>query len=111
MDELTRLRCRPLGPEAAMTAPQIEAHLARVAGWAVADGRLSKLFTFADFHHTMAFVNAVAWIAHAQDHHPDLAVGYGACKVAFSTHSAGGITLNDFICAARIDALRDDAAA
>ena len=53
----------------------------------------------------MAFVNALAWIAHVEDHHPDLAVSYSRCTVRFNTHSVGGISINDFICAAKVDAL------
>ncbi|WP_018862823.1 MULTISPECIES: 4a-hydroxytetrahydrobiopterin dehydratase [unclassified Thioalkalivibrio] len=68
---------------------------------------IQRSFKFKNFHETMAFVNAVAWIAHVEDHHPDLAVGYNRCSVQFSTHAVGGLTENDFICAARIDALFD----
>ncbi len=77
------------------------------AGWRISDdGRsLLRAFAFADFFETMAFVNAVAWIANVEDHHPDLEVGYDRCRVAFSTHSVGGLSDNDFICAARVDAL------
>lgn len=71
----------------------------------VPGGSLTKTFTLTDFHHTMAFVNAVAWIAHEQDHHPDLAVSYKHCTISWSTHSVGGLSINDFICAARVDAL------
>jgi 4a-hydroxytetrahydrobiopterin dehydratase len=53
----------------------------------------------------MAFVNAVAWIAHREDHHPDLAVSYNRCRVEWSTHSVGGLSENDFICAAHIEAM------
>ena len=66
--------------------------------------RIEKTFRFADYYRTMAFVNAVASIAHREDHHPDLAVHYDRCVVAWSTHSAGGVTLNDCICAAKTDA-------
>jgi len=70
------------------------------------DGKsLRRAFVFEDFYRTMAFVNAVAWIASAEDHHPDLEVGYNYCRVAFATHSVGGLSENDFICAAKIDAL------
>jgi 4a-hydroxytetrahydrobiopterin dehydratase len=81
--------------------------MAQVHEWQLADDRksLSRLFRFTDFHHTMAFVNALAWIAHQEDHHPDLEVGYNRCTVHYSTHAAQGLTLNDFICAAHIDAL------
>ena len=60
---------------------------------------------FKDFFHTMSFVNALAHIANATDHHPDLEVGYDYCRITYSTHSIGGLSDNDFICAARIDAL------
>ncbi|SMC22204.1 pterin-4-alpha-carbinolamine dehydratase [Andreprevotia lacus DSM 23236] len=73
--------------------------------WLVLGGKLEKTFRFKDFYQTMAFVNAVAYIANQQDHHPDLEVTYSRCRVVWSTHSAGGLSRNDFICAARIDAL------
>ena len=76
-------------------------------GWTRKGGAIERRFKFKDFHHTMAFVNAVAWIAHREDHHPDLAVGYDHCGVTWSTHSAGGLTRNDYICAARTGALVD----
>ncbi|MCG5534980.1 4a-hydroxytetrahydrobiopterin dehydratase [Ectothiorhodospira mobilis] len=78
--------------------------------WSLDDaGRvLRRTLRFEDFHHTMAFVNAVAWIAHRQDHHPDLEVGYNTCRVHFSTHAIGGLSDNDFICAARVDRLLQD---
>ena len=81
--------------------------LRQVGGWAVdpADGMLHKTFAFPDFHRTMAFVNAVAWIAHAQDHHPEITVSYNRCTLRWNTHSVGGLSVNDFICAARVDAL------
>lgn len=60
---------------------------------------------FRNFFHTMSFVNAVAHIANAEDHHPDLEVGYGYCRVKYHTHAIGGLSENDFICAAKIDAL------
>lgn len=71
-----------------------------------ADGHvISRDYHFSNFHQTMAFVNALAWIAHSEDHHPDLEVGYRHCLVRYSTHSIGGLSENDFICAAHIDAL------
>lgn len=93
----------------ALTAPQAAVLLAQVQGWAVdasvPGGVLHRSFKFPDFHRTMAFVNAVAWIAHQQDHHPDLAVSYDRCTLRWSTHSAHGLSINDFICAARVDQL------
>ncbi len=79
--------------------------MAKVPGWRQADGAIRRSYRFADFHQTMAFVNAVAWIAHTEDHHPDLTVAYNRCELAWSTHSVGGLSINDFICAARVDAL------
>ncbi|HKJ10521.1 MAG TPA: 4a-hydroxytetrahydrobiopterin dehydratase [Gammaproteobacteria bacterium] len=66
---------------------------------------ISRAFRFKNYYHTMAFVNAVAWVAHQEDHHPDLEVGYNRCRVRYSTHAIGGLSENDFICAAKIDRL------
>lgn len=66
---------------------------------------ITRTFAFGNYYETIAFVNAVAWIANSEDHHPDLEVGYNRCKVTFSTHSIGGLSDNDFICAARLDDL------
>jgi 4a-hydroxytetrahydrobiopterin dehydratase len=106
MNPLTSLHCQPLEGQPPMAEAEIHAHLARVPGWVLHDGAIEKSYRFDDFHRTMAFVNALAWIAHAEDHHPDLAVSYGRCTVRFNTHSVGGISINDFICAAKVDALR-----
>ncbi|KPJ95190.1 MAG: pterin-4-alpha-carbinolamine dehydratase [Gammaproteobacteria bacterium SG8_11] len=69
------------------------------------DQYIHKTFKFKNYYETMAFVNAVAWIANREDHHPDMEVGYNRCVVRYSTHSVGGLSENDFICAAKIDAL------
>jgi 4a-hydroxytetrahydrobiopterin dehydratase len=66
---------------------------------------ISKTYKFKNYYETMAFVNATAWISHREDHHPDLAVGWGQCTVSYTTHAIGGLSENDFICAAKIDAL------
>jgi 4a-hydroxytetrahydrobiopterin dehydratase len=79
--------------------------LTQVMGWQLGPDTLHKTFQTADYHRTMALVNAIAWIAHEQDHHPDLHVGYNRVTVHWSTHSVGGLSINDFICAARIEAL------
>ncbi len=105
MHPLATQHCRPLEGEPALDAAQIDHHLAAAPGWALVDGAIQKRYDFADYHRTMAFVNALAWIAHAEDHHPDLLVSYSRCTVRFNTHSVGGISLNDFICAAKVDAL------
>ncbi|OSZ74788.1 4a-hydroxytetrahydrobiopterin dehydratase [Hydrogenophaga sp. IBVHS1] len=77
-------------------------------GWKLIEGSLEKTYTFANFYETMAFVNALAWIAHREDHHPDLAVSYSRCTVRFNTHDVGGISVSDFHCAAAVDALQKD---
>jgi 4a-hydroxytetrahydrobiopterin dehydratase len=106
---LHQQRCAHQSGPALSPAAQ-QAMLTQVQGWAVdatvVGGVLHQSFTFPNFHDTMAFVNAVAWIAHQQDHHPDMAVSYNRCTVRWSTHSVGGLSLNDFICAARVDQLR-----
>jgi 4a-hydroxytetrahydrobiopterin dehydratase len=66
---------------------------------------IRREFRFKNFYETMAFVNAVAWISHREDHHPDLELGYNRCVVHYSTHAISGLSENDFICAARVDAL------
>ena len=80
--------------------------LAQVPGWSVADGRLQRDFAFRDFHQTIDFVNALAAMIHQQDHHPELIITYCHCVVHYHTHSAAGaVSQNDFICAAKADAL------
>ena len=91
-----------------LTPDEITSLLHAVRGWeyvSQGNGLICKTFVFADFGKTMAFVNAVAWIAHREDHHPDMHVGCGQCQLCFSTHSIRGISMNDFICAAKIEAL------
>jgi 4a-hydroxytetrahydrobiopterin dehydratase len=103
--ELKNRHCTPLEGQPAMSDAEIRKHLGQAPGWALADGAIEKRYDFPDYHRTMAFVNALAWIAHVEDHHPDLAVSYNRCVVRFNTHSVGGISINDFICAAKADAL------
>jgi len=102
-EALLRSRCTPSAK--ALSDGEVEAILREFAQWTRDGGAIRRRFEFEDFHHTMAFVNAVAWIAHREDHHPDLDAGYDHCTVAWSTHSAGGLTRNDFICAAHTEAL------
>jgi 4a-hydroxytetrahydrobiopterin dehydratase len=90
----------------ALDPQAIPALLAQVPGWQAIDGTIARDYSFADYRATIAFVNAVAAMAEQQNHHPELTVGYRRCTVAYTTHSAGGaLSENDFICAARIDAL------
>jgi len=74
-------------------------------GWRLIDGSLEKTFKFKNYYETIAFVNALAFIANAEDHHPDLAVSYGQCTVRFNTHDVNGVSVSDFFCASKVDAL------
>ena len=89
----------------AMSEDAIRNHLAQMSGWRESGGAIEKQFAFKGWLETVAFVDALAWMCHVEDHHPDLAVRFDHCVVRFSTHSAGGISANDFICAAKADAL------
>ncbi len=89
----------PLGPAA------VAALLQQVPQWRLEGTAIAREFHFRDYHQTIAFVNASAWISHREDHHPDLEVGYQRCVVRYTTHAIGGLSANDFICAAKIDAL------
>jgi 4a-hydroxytetrahydrobiopterin dehydratase len=107
MTSMSEKRCKPCeGGTAPLTRAAAEAHCAGLAaGWQLsADARnLRREFRFVDFYRTMSFVNALAHIANIEDHHPDLEVGYNYCRVRYSTHSIGGLSDNDFICAAKTD--------
>jgi len=95
------------GSEHRLSEARIRELLPDIPGWElVEDGHaLSKTFKFADYYRTVAFVNALAFIANREDHHPDLSVHYDRCVVRFSTHDVGGLSENDFICAAKAEAL------
>ena len=77
----------------------------RAVGWRLIDGSLEKNYSFENYYETIAFVNAVAFIANAEDHHPDLTLSYGKCTVRFNTHDVQGISDSDFFCASKVDAL------
>jgi len=108
MNDLAKRKCKPCeGGVAAYDADQARELLKSLKGWILEDGKLVKLYPFSNYHHTMAFVNALAWVSHREDHHPDLEVGYNKCVVRYSTHAVNGLSENDFICAAKCDALFD----
>ena len=98
--------CEGIG--AALTTEQVSNLMSQLAeGWKTEKDakEIKKSFSFKNFYETMAFVNAIAWIANLENHHPDLEVGYNYCHVRFSTHALKGLSHNDFICAAKIDRL------
>lgn len=104
--DLTSRKCKPCeGGVAPLTSSEIDNLLKQLSGWEYANGVIAKTYRFKDYHQTVAFVNATAWISHREDHHPDLSVGYNRCRVEYHTHAIGGLSENDFICAAKIDAL------
>jgi 4a-hydroxytetrahydrobiopterin dehydratase len=107
MTELAERKCVPCaGGVAPLSRPAAEEVLQRLdENWQLSvDGTsIQREFRFKDFFRTMSFVNALAHIANLEDHHPDLAVGYNYCRVRYTTHAIGGLSENDFICAAKID--------
>lgn len=109
MTSLAEQRCKPCeGGVAPLTLAEAQALMKQISEtWKLAaDGKSIRAeWKFRNFYHTMSFVNAVAHIANAEDHHPDMEVGYGYCRMNFNTHAIGGLSQNDFICAAKVDAL------
>jgi 4a-hydroxytetrahydrobiopterin dehydratase len=107
-DDLAAQHCQPRrGAGHALSPERVGKLLAGLPGWETVDGgkAIAKDFRFEDFHRTLGFINAVGFMANREDHHPDLEAGYGHCRVRWSTHDVGGLSLNDFICAARVEAL------
>ena len=95
--------------DTALASSEITRHLDALPDWRLKDGKIERTFTFKNYYGTIAFVNAIAYLIHAEDHHPELTVGYNRCTARFDTHSVnngrGGISENDFICAAKVDAI------
>jgi len=110
-DKLSDQKCLPCeGGSQPLKGERIEVLLAQVPGWRV-DGsgkKIQRRFEFKGFYKTMAFINAMAWIANREGHHPDFEAGYNFCLVNFTTHAIDGLSENDFICAAKLNALVDD---
>ena len=105
---LAQARCAPRrGSEHRLTEASIRELMPQVPEWALVENghALSRTFAFKDYYRTMSFVNALAHVANAENHHPDLSVHYDRCVVRWSTHDVGGLSENDFICAAKADLL------
>lgn len=101
--------CEGIGQ--ALNQEQIQMLMPQLApGWEVSSDqkKIKKAFKFSDFYQSMAFVNAIAWVANTENHHPDLELGYNYCNITFTTHALDGLSHNDFICAAKIDGLIED---
>ncbi len=109
MTDLINKHCKSCeGDVAPLNADQARVMMDAIhSDWKLNDAgnEISRSFKFKNYYQTIAFVNALAWVSHQEDHHPDLEVGYSRCLVRYSTHAIGGLSENDFICAAKIDAL------
>ena len=103
---LARQKCKPCeGGVAPLSLEQVRPLLKGLPGWSLEGQAITRTYKFANYFETMAFVNAAAWISHREDHHPDMLVTWGECRVSYWTHAVGGLSENDFICAAKLDAL------
>jgi len=105
--------CKPLKGAVHRTDPADVARLLeQLPGWKLVDKgqAIEKSFAFENYYRTIAYVNALAWVAHREDHHPDLGVHYNRCVVRYSTHDVGGLSMNDFICAAKAERLAAEGA-
>ena len=104
--DLSNKGCKPCeGGVPPLEQSEITRLLQELNGWEQIGGEIVKVHKFKDYYETMAFVNATAWVSHQEGHHPDLEVGYSQCCVRYTTHAIGGLSENDFICAAKIDRL------
>ena len=106
MSDLANAKCKPCeGGVDSLQPAEVESLLKQLKGWTLSNGAITKTYSFKNYYQTIAFVNTAAWISHREDHHPDMAVGYNTCRVAYMTHAINGLSVNDFICAAKIDKL------
>jgi len=106
VEELVRKKCTPgEGGVAPLTDAQVAPLLKGLVGWQRDGVKITKEYTFKNHYHAQAFTNAAMWVSHREDHHPYLIVGYNTVKVEYWTHAIGGLSENDFICAAKIDML------
>lgn len=104
--DLARSRCKPCeGGVEPLRGEEARNLLKQLQGWQLDDDVVSKTYTFKNHYQAVAFANAVAWISHREDHHPDMSVGYNSVHVGYTTHAIRGLSVNDFICAAKVDAL------
>lgn len=104
--ELTKRKCKPCeGGTPPLGDDEISRYLAHLEGWEHGENVISKGYEFKNHYHAMAFANAVAWVSHRENHHPIMEVSYNRCRLIYTTHAIGGLSENDFICAAKIDTL------
>lgn len=104
--DLSNKHCTPCeGGIPPLSQEEIDKLMQKLDQWEYRNNTIYKDFKFKNYYQTMAFVNAVAWLSHREDHHPDMVVGYNHCQVVYITHAIQGLSENDFICAAKIDGL------
>jgi len=104
--DLTSKRCKPCeGGMPPLSQPEVERLMQQLEGWRQYGNLIGKTYRFENHYQVIAFVNAVAWMTRREDHHPNLTVTYDSCQVEYSTHAIRGLSENDFICAAKVDAL------
>ncbi len=109
MSSLTSQHCLPCeGGVAPLNTDEIMHYMKELKQWQVSSDHktIQKSFKFGNYYETMAFVNAIAWLSHLENHHPDLQVSYNHCDVSYTTHAIDGLSTNDFVCAAKVDAIR-----
>ncbi len=106
LSNLASKQCKPCAADTpALSHDKVHSLMQQLNGWTLYDRLIGKTFEFKNYYQTMAFVNAVAWLSHREDHHPEMTVGYNKCHVEYTTHALSGLSENDFICAAKVDAL------
>jgi len=109
MSDLTTQHCQSCeGGIDKLDTSAIEAHLQQLhKNWSTntAKTHIQRQFSFQNYYQTTAFINGIIWVTHREDHHPDIEFGYNTCTVSYTTHAINGLSLNDFICAAKVDAL------
>jgi 4a-hydroxytetrahydrobiopterin dehydratase len=104
--DLSQRKCSPCeGGAQPLSSGEVQNFLSKLSGWTLEQDEIVKTFTFKNYYETVAFVNAVAWVSHREDHHPEMEFGYKKCKVRYATHAVKGLSENDFICAAKVDEL------
>ena len=106
MSDLTEKKCKPCeGCVEPMSTEAISTMLDSINGWQFKENRLTKTWVLKNHYQAISLVNAIAWIANQEGHHPTLTITYNQCTIEYTTHAAKGLTENDFICAAKIDNL------
>ena len=104
--DLSSNQCKPrAGGVQPLSQPEADSLMKQLEGWQQHDNLIGKTYRFKNYYQTISSDNAIAWMAHREDHHPNLSVAYDSCRVEYSTHAINGLSENDFICAAKADAL------